>query len=493
MISFLQRKASGQLNPSSKKSFQTNNQTSEDVTAFEQAWKKPETRSSNGISCPTQRYLECDPDEEFGFKEEKSQELKLKRTDSQEANLLEVTPWKEQGRDSETKTIMDSVKPKEEVREDDSTSPVSLNAKPTFLSDAPCDKQQNDFVSPEYPKITSHSVPMSSCYSEPITSKYSSHITSNFSGPIMSSYFPEERERRSPFIEALFASDYQRKESNGFYHLPEPSFEYCPKYAHSKFERPWPENRINAISNLASSLLFNEKYCQGKSLQNHFGVEEMTGSGGEGKRKYQRSRKLEQSESQKWRHWKSGLSDDQLQRRRLSNREAQRRRRMRLKMMQMSSQHGGVRENMMQENVAFKEQPVDDLSDGYSSIKSFNVPKTRLETILEKREKVFIDAQMEKCRVKNEEANSTAPPNSVKSRGCRVKVTPQRQVVVPTMSYLDVFDDSMKKDYSEEDFGGAFDDSKMSAFKYLSNLSSVKNQEPEKGKSFLLSRSFYLL
>ena len=137
----------------------------------------------------------------------------------------------------------------------------------------------------------------------------------------------------------------------------------------------------------------------------------------------------------KWRHWKSGLSDSQLQRRRQSNREAQRRRRMRLRLQQMKSlqeQDQISFEEIMYKRFAPNKRVIFD-----DAIKAFNVSKSKLKSMLERRQKVFIDAQIEKSRSETEfkMASIVDEEQPKRGRGCRVKVTPKRQVIVPCMGF----------------------------------------------------------
>ncbi len=351
--------------------------TAEDVS------RKPETRRSNGISCPSKKFLESSE----AFYVEKKCEKPSEMVSCQDENDYDLK-----------KSISDNLK---------------LNGR----------------NSPDHTATETEIVCRNSMRYNHANDNYCS--LKNIPRGNTDTFY-HSKERRSPFLEALYASDYKRKESSGYFsNSPEPRFQYktdaCSRIeAALKYE--WENTKT--FSKMTNDLLFDDKYYCGKSLQNHLELERMKELSEARRPGPIGCRRNQSTEAQKWRHWKSGLSDDQLQRRRLSNREAQRRRRLRLKMMQMSSSQ---QQNINMEDLMYKRNKVGKASDLCNSIKPYTLPKTKLDSILEKRHKVFLDAQMEKSKNKTEDAIN-APS---KSRGCRVKVTPQRLVVVPPMSYMD--------------------------------------------------------
>ena len=164
---------------------------------------------------------------------------------------------------------------------------------------------------------------------------------------------------------------------------------------------------------------------------------------------------LSKDSKRNWKNWKNGLTWKQLQKRRESNREAQRRRRLRLKMMSLG---GHKPYDIPVDEFSYKRNPSQAKASMMGdAIKHFNVPRSRLDDMLERRQKVFIEAQLKKSEnmcgnvelgnvsVHERHAcdsNSSSLPNSHvsaavnKTRGCRIKVTPQRMVEVPRMSYV---------------------------------------------------------
>ena len=157
------------------------------------------------------------------------------------------------------------------------------------------------------------------------------------------------------------------------------------------------------------------------------------------------------SANNKWRHWKSGLSDSQLQRRRQSNREAQRRRRMRLRLMQMKSLQ--EQEQVSFEEIMYKRFTPNKRLMVNNAIKAFNMSKSKLKNMLERRQKVFIDAQLEKSRSEPElkSLSCVAEEQRKKGRGCRIKVTPKRQVIVPPMGIPSNMDITEKAESASDD------------------------------------------
>ena len=184
------------------------------------------------------------------------------------------------------------------------------------------------------------------------------------------------------------------------------------------------------------------------------------------------------SANNKWRHWKSGLTDTQLQRRRQSNREAQRRRRMRLRLMQMKSLQ--EQEQVPFEEIMYKRFTPNKRLMVNNAINTLNMSKSELKKMLERRQKVFLDAQLEKSKNKTESKSLTCMTEEQrkKGRGCRIKVTPKRQVIVPSMgvpSNMDVTekaepasDDACFRDFNVNDssYNSQFDELASRYFDY---------------------------
>ncbi|XP_065059190.1 enolase-phosphatase E1-like [Rhopilema esculentum] len=238
--------------------------------------------------------------------------------------------------------------------------------------------------------------------------------------------------RRSPLSEALYASDYKILQENGYRCTKsEPDFD-------SRFYELPGNRRIYHSSWLSQCRPCEQVRCtNGENGNSHADAELNIDSNVETcESDTNKSAKIvtRNDGNQKWRSWKSGLTDSQLQRRRQSNREAQRRRRMRLRLMQMKSVQ--EQEQISFDEVMYKRFTPNKRMMVNEAIKAFHASKSKLKNMLEKRQKVFMEAQMEKC--KNEvdfKVPGNNPPDIRKSRGCRIKVTPKREVVVPTMGF----------------------------------------------------------
>ena len=237
--------------------------------------------------------------------------------------------------------------------------------------------------------------------------------------------------RRSPLSEALYASDYKILQENG-YRCPksEPDFD-------SRFYELPGNRRIYHSSWLSQCRPCEQVRCtNGENGNSHADVELNIDSNVEKCESDTNNKSAKtvprNDGNHKWRSWKSGLTDSQLQRRRQSNREAQRRRRMRLRLMQMKSVQ--EQDQISFDEVMYKRFTPNKRMMVNEAIKAFHASKSKLKTMLEKRQKVFMEAQIEKC--KNEidfKVPGNNPLDMRKSRGCRIKVTPKREVVVPTM------------------------------------------------------------
>eukprot|EP00794_Sanderia_malayensis_P006808 gene6808-7577_t len=344
---------------------------SNDVTKVDENLRKPETRRSNGISRPSQRYLE-------------SSELLCLNSERKKQQSKEFAPKKDS----------------------------YINSKKSLLGDSTgiCHNGfNNDHQSSNCSLLntTSHAEPES---------------------------LLDSKKKRSPFIEALYGSDYKRKDLNGIFNSSvESRFEYnthSTSQIEAALEYKWQNGHARDI--IANNILFDDRYYCRKSLVD---IERLTRNGDIRSAGSMGCRKTQQTDGQKWRHWKSGLTDDQLQRRRLSNREAQRRRRLRLKMMQMpSSSQQGERD---EEYLYQRDGRIDQSSEDYDLSGLLSQPKTNFENIMEKRQRIFLDAQIEESNLKADESMKELPnTSSSKTRGCRIKVTPQRQIVVPPMNYV---------------------------------------------------------
>ena len=245
---------------------------------------------------------------------------------------------------------------------------------------------------------------------------------------------PSFVDRKSPLIDALYASDYKILQANGF-----------------KLSKNEDVIGPHCYDIPSDKRMFSTKWLDKYSPSfgsDSYGKFHGRGFYSEGSNRYNCQSDLQEPDTEKkgkaevgddnatsrWRSWKSGLTDMQLQRRRQSNREAQRRRRLRLRLMQMKSLEP---DQIPVEDVMYKRYKPNNREMVTEAIKSLNLPRTKLKTMLEKKQEIFMNAQIEKCRNETEShvLAGTQPPNSAKARGCRVKVTPKRQVVVPSMGY----------------------------------------------------------
>ena len=254
----------------------------------------------------------------------------------------------------------------------------------------------------------------------------SSHVNYNV--------LPSFVDRKSPLIDALYASDYKILQANGFklsknddvigphcYDTPSDKRMFSTKWL-DKYSPPFGCNSYGKFHGHSFCNEESHRYNCQSDLQEP------------GMEKKGKAEVGDDNASSRWRSWKSGLTDMQLQRRRQSNREAQRRRRLRLRLMQMKSLEP---DQIPVEDVMYKRYTPNNREMVNEAMKSLDLPRAKLKTMLEKKQEIFINAEMGKCRNETEShvLVGTQPPNSAKARGCRVKVTPKRQVVVPSMGY----------------------------------------------------------
>ena len=239
-------------------------------------------------------------------------------------------------------------------------------------------------------------------------------------------------------VDALYASDRKILEANG-YRCMKQDQSYCyydtQNSVHRTYDTPW-DTKLRCSPQ-------HTKYVDGqdgnlydsRSLEYEYIADRPREIDSEGRLaiKTDMNKGDDTSGSNKWRHWKSGLTDSQLQRRRQSNREAQRRRRMRLRLMQMKSSQ--EQDHIPFEEIMYKRFAPNRRAVANDAIREITVSKSKLKSMLEKRQKVFIDAQIEKSRNEMETKSQTAVTEEQpkKGRGCRIKVTPKRQVIVPGM------------------------------------------------------------
>lgn len=250
---------------------------------------------------------------------------------------------------------------------------------------------------------------------------------------------PAAVNRRSPKMNnALFASDCKILQANGYRCMnSEQNYHYFDVQAGSQrpYELLW-NGKINTSPDvLKCNDRQNEKFYENNTLSNDFGTQRHKKFNEERSKDLDIKKDAEPSTNNKWRHWKSGLTDSQLQRRRQSNREAQRRRRMRLRLMQMKSLQ--EQDHISYEEIMYKRFTPNKRAVVNEAVNAFHSSKSKLKNMLEKRQKVFMDAQIEKSKNETElkDINTAIPEQCKKGRGCRIKVTPTRNVVVPTMGY----------------------------------------------------------
>lgn len=263
---------------------------------------------------------------------------------------------------------------------------------------------------------------------------------------------PSFVDRKSPLIDALYASDYKILQANGFKISKNEDVigPHCYDIASDKrmFSTEWLDKYAPPFGSDSYGQFHGRSFYNERShLYNcESGLQEP------GAEKKGRAEVGDDNATSRWRSWKSGLTDTQLQRRRQSNREAQRRRRLRLRLMQMKSLEP---DQIPVEDVMYKRYTQNNREMVTEAIKGLNLPRTKLKTMLEKKEEIFMNAQMEKCRNETEShvLAGTQPTNSAKARGCRIKVTPKRQVVVPSMGYELHAENGMARDYRRFDEG----------------------------------------
>lgn len=245
---------------------------------------------------------------------------------------------------------------------------------------------------------------------------------------------------RSPVIDALYASDYKILQANGYRCLkPDQSYHYCNVSSSNGIPSdPRWDSKVPTSPDIAKYgdrpngvLYSNEAFDYDLSAREvkEFDEEKFEDI------KLNLKKETESLGNNKWRHWKSGLTDSQLQRRRQSNREAQRRRRMRLRLIQMKSLQ--EQDQVSFEEIMYKRFTPNKRVMVKEAVKAFHLSKSKLKNMLEKRQKVFMDAQIEKSKMETETnpLHVMVPEQNKKGRGCRIKVTPTRQVIVPSMGF----------------------------------------------------------
>ena len=432
----------------------------------ENACKKYETRRSNGISCPSQKYLENDQVMYYEVSGEKALQLANTKDDQTHGTVAPISETLEQ-----TQSIADNPPLRTETQHNvsrDTLNSISHEVQNNGSRDV------QDNMSRDVQNIVSRDFPYNGGH---IAAKKIKE--EHFDNNTLPTLLYKPRENAADFIKSLYASDYQNGETNFNYYESDSTFEPHPR-ERSRLARlsksEWRNTFSKSLPENVSEKYYSGKFYYGKTCSNKTNIDDNNEFKEEDRRQFI-ERKTRECNSQKWRHWKSGLSDDQLQRRRQSNREAQRRRRMRLKMIQMKSPQDGVKDD----DVLYKRYPThDDASDLF---KPFAIPKTRLEDILEKRQRVFLDAQLEKTRNQAKKQAEFPAQNGAKSRGCRIKVTPQRQVIVPSMSYIHEMERSMSQSYFDDE-AMCSDESETSPVEYFQDLSTMQTQDIQHGKIF---------
>ena len=252
---------------------------------------------------------------------------------------------------------------------------------------------------------------------------------------------PVSAKSSSPVVDALYASDYKILEANGYRSMKsEPERHYCDTQQNNRRMFDFPSWHSKAAFSPDISKYVNrqnESVYQNNRFDYEFGAFRPKEIADERKEDVQMNVKKdgESCGNNKWRHWKSGLTDSQLQRRRQSNREAQRRRRMRLRLMQMKSLQ--EQDQVPFEEIMYKRFTPNKRVMVNEAMKAFHVSKGKLKNMLERRHRVFVDAQTEERRSEMESKSSMPgiPEQPKKGRGCRIKVTPKRQVIVPSMGF----------------------------------------------------------
>jgi len=436
----------------------------EESNIVDDSEKKYETRMSKGISCPSVRFLEhssvfyCDnefTDRKTILKDELQPDWKPNEDNSAIDCKPSISVINKVEREHNLEDPQKTGLPNLELGTDRSYLDRNFNSDQSKLMLGSIDKQWNS--SPPNSLSKSKLSPLCDAVNRKPTSDGTESKKQDLSRFIRSENDFDDLKSRggrsicdepqavalsvnstTSMVDALYASDRKILEANGYRCMKaDRSYRYydTQNTAHRTYNTPWdPKLRCSPQPT---------KYIDGqdgtlydrRSLEYEFIADKPREVSQEGSLaiKTDIDKGSDASGHSKWRHWKSGLTDSQLQRRRQSNREAQRRRRMRLRLMQMKSSQ--EQDHIPFEEIMYKRFAPSRRAVANDAIRDITVSKSKLKSMLEKRQKVFIDAQIEKSRNEMETKSQTpvAEEQPKKGRGCRIKVTPKRQVIVPGM------------------------------------------------------------